>query len=308
MADHDQRFKELLQEFIHEFFLLFFPDWERRLDFGKVEWLTQEVFLEPPQGERRYIDLLAKLPTREAVPEQRPGEGDRWLALIHVEIESEDSVRPQRPRMHELYGLLRRRHGLPVLPIGLYLRVGLEGVGFDVYEESLWGETLLRFRYAYVGLPALNAEDYLTRENLLGVALSALMRIEPERRAWLTAEAMRRIVDSRESDRRRHLLCDSVQAYAPMEGTAWEEFQRLLVTDPYRRLQPMVSTYLERIRQQGQDEGRRNLLRDLLQRQYGTLPAGVVERLNAWSGEQLQTLIQAFPWQGKSLRDLGLED
>jgi hypothetical protein len=304
MADHDQRFKELLQEFIREFFLLFFPDWERRLDFARVEWLTQEVFLEPPQGERRYVDLLAKLPTREAVPEQRPGEGERWLALIHVEVESEDSVRPQRPRMHELYGILRRRHGLPVLPIGLYLRVGMDGIGFDVYEESLWGETLLRFRYAYVGLPALNAEDYLTRENLLGVALSALMRIEPQRRAWLTAEAMRRIAESGENDQRRYLLGETVQAYGPLGPAEWAEFDRLMTTDPYRSVRPMITTIRDHLRQ----EAIRMTLQALLERHYGALPPEVIARLTTWSTGQLQGIIDAAPWQGKSLRDLGLED
>jgi hypothetical protein len=29
MADHDQRFKVLLQEFLAEFFELFFPEWRR---------------------------------------------------------------------------------------------------------------------------------------------------------------------------------------------------------------------------------------------------------------------------------------
>jgi hypothetical protein len=27
---------------------------------------------------------------------------------------------------------------LPVLPIGLFLRVGLDGIGWDAYEEHFW--------------------------------------------------------------------------------------------------------------------------------------------------------------------------
>src|SRR5262249_61602078 len=85
------------------------------------------------------------------------------------------------PRMFEYYVQLRRDTSLPVLPIGLFLRVGLDGLGWDSYEEHFWEHQILRFDY--VGLPALDGEAYATGENLLGVALSALMRLPAERRA-----------------------------------------------------------------------------------------------------------------------------
>ena len=40
--------------------------------------------------------------------------------------------------MFEYYVQLRRDTGLPVLPIGLFLRVGLDGIGWDAYEEHFW--------------------------------------------------------------------------------------------------------------------------------------------------------------------------
>ena len=76
-----------------------------------------------------------------------------------------------RPRMFEYYIQLRRDTGLPVLPIALFLRVGLDGIGWDAYEEHFWEQRIVRFEYAYVGLPALDGEQYATGENLLGVAL-----------------------------------------------------------------------------------------------------------------------------------------
>src|SRR5437660_437375 len=127
MADHDQRFKTLLREFFGEFVRLFFPTWAERFDFGGVTWLDKEVFLDPPQGERQYLDLVAQLPTHQVVTRQRPDEQDSWLALIHVEIESREKVTVFRGRMFDYYRQLRQRHGLPVLPISLYLRVGLDG-------------------------------------------------------------------------------------------------------------------------------------------------------------------------------------
>ncbi len=105
--------------------------------------------------------------------------------------------------MHEAYSQLRRDYGLPVLPIGLFLRVGLEGIGIDVYEERFWELRTLHFQYLYVGLPALDGVEYVQGGNWLGVALAALMRIPPEHVAWLGAEALRRIQAAPLSDQQR---------------------------------------------------------------------------------------------------------
>jgi hypothetical protein len=143
--DHDQRFKELLREFFAEFFALFFPAWANRFDFGQIEWLDKELFSDPPEGERRYLDLLARVPVRKALTSA--GQHDAWLALLHVEIESAEAVTALRPRMGDYYFTLRHRLQLPVLPVALLLRVGLDGIGWDVYQEHFWEEPVLTFRY-----------------------------------------------------------------------------------------------------------------------------------------------------------------
>ena len=138
MQDHDQRFKQLIQEFFADFLRLFFAPWAARLDCTAVEWLPTEVFPDPPEGRRHALDLVAKLPTRQEVPGQRPGEPDHWLALVHIEIEAQDKATSLRPTMYYAYTQLRDKHRLPVLPIALYLRVGLDGLGMDVYEDHFW--------------------------------------------------------------------------------------------------------------------------------------------------------------------------
>jgi hypothetical protein len=91
------------------------------------------------------LDLIAKVPTRQEVA--GPGTASPWLALVHVEIESPDKVAPLRPRMFRSYVHLREKYDLPVLPIGLYLRVGLDGIGVDVYEEHFWELKAVLFHY-----------------------------------------------------------------------------------------------------------------------------------------------------------------
>ncbi len=148
--------------------------------------------------------------TSARCPPPRDGATD-LVALVPVEVESRDSVATFRPRMFDYHVQLRSDTGLPVLPIALLLRVGLDDIGRDVYEEHFWEERIVRFEYAYVGLPELQAEDYATGENLLGVALSALMRQSGERRAEMYAEGLKRIARSGENDLRRFPLksvCD----------------------------------------------------------------------------------------------------
>jgi hypothetical protein len=190
---------------------LFFGAWAERLDAAHVEWLDKELFLNPPEGDRRYLDLVGKVPTREKVDDQRPGKPGHWLALVHIEIESPETVAPLRPRMLEAYVQLRRQ-GFPVLPIGVYLRVGLDGIGIDSYEEHFWELRPIRFEYLYVGLPALDGVKYVQGDNWLGVALAALMRIPPDKVAWLGAEALRRLQEAPLSDQERFLLGECVQA------------------------------------------------------------------------------------------------
>jgi hypothetical protein len=136
--DHDQRFKTLIVEFFREFLFLFFPAWAERFDLSALDWLTQEVFPDPPQGERRALDLVCRLRLRPGVPPPFPGGEEGGLVLIHLEVESKDRIAGFRRRFFDYYCDLRRRYDLPVRPIGLFLRVGLDGVGWTNYEETFW--------------------------------------------------------------------------------------------------------------------------------------------------------------------------
>ena len=227
MDDHDQRFKGLLRAFFAEFLRLFFPDWAAHLEPDRAEFQDQETFLDPPQGERRLLDLVARVPTKAAVADPSGRAEDAWYVLVHVEVESSDRVAPFRPRMFTYYQALRQRHQGPVWPVALFLRTALDGVGWDVYEERLWGRTLLRFEYAYIGLPALDGTAYLTGPSLLGVALAALMRLPADRQAELKFEAMQRLACSGENEARKYMLAECLEAYFPLDAAQIEEYERL---------------------------------------------------------------------------------
>ncbi len=227
------------------------------------------------------------------------------------------------------------------MPIALYLRVGLEGIGWDVYEETYWDHRLLSFAYAYVGLPGLEGEQYVAGDHLLGVALTALMRVAPARRAAVYAEALRRLAEARENDYRRYLLLDFLEAYAALDEAQAQELEALLRTERFEGARAMAMTTYERgvqeglrqaarifergvqegLRQaaltfekglqtglqEGQQQGWRTVLRKQVQARFGLLSPGAQERLDSSSLEGLEALTLTLLTAG-SLRELGLED
>jgi hypothetical protein len=301
--DHDQRFKALIKEFFRDFLVLFFAAWAERLDLTAPEWLDKEVFPDPPRGKRRVLDLVVKVATRQPVPEQRPGEGDRLLALVHIEIEAEATTVPMRSSLHEAYEHLRRQSQLPVLPLVLYLRVGLNGLGVDSFVERFWDFEVLRFQYLYVGLPALPAEQYRNGDNWLGVALSALMQTPHDERVERALEAIRRVGQSPLNEQQKFLLFDCIEAYAPLDEGQRSRFEQLLQTEPLREIRTMNLTTYDR----GMIAGQREALRTLLEGRFGLLSPQVQERIGTEAPERLLELIKAAA-QADSLRDLGLED
>jgi hypothetical protein len=104
----------------------------------------------------------------------------------------------------------------------------------------------VHFEYLYVGLPALDAVQYVQGENWLGVALSALMKIPKEQAAWLGAEALRRIQAAPLSDQQRFLLGECVEAYLPLDEAQKREFEKLLANEAYKGVQAMNVTSYEK--------------------------------------------------------------
>lgn len=300
--DHDQRLKVLLKEFFAQFVVCFFPIWAARLDFSHIDWLDKELFLAPPQGEARELDLVARLRLLPDAPPVRAGLQD-LVALLHVELESRESAAALRPRMFEYYVQLRRDFGLPVLPIGLFLRVGLEGIGWDSYEEHFWEHQILHFDYAYIGLPALPGEQYALGENLIGVALSTLMRVPETRKVELYAEALKRVALARENDYRRHLLAECLEAYANLGPTDNERFQALMTTEQFAEVRPLMITTYER----GKIAGQREMTLRQLQAKFGPLSATVRERVESLSLDELDRLAVEL-LEPRSLKELRLED
>jgi Domain of unknown function (DUF4351) len=166
----------------------------------------------------------------------------------------------------------------------------------------------VRFQFRYVGFPGLDAANYVVGNNWLGVALSALMRIAPERRAWLRAEALRRLLlECPENNYRRFLLVECVEAYLELNAEQQQQYQRLLLTKPYKEIGPMMQTTFEKGMEKGMEKGIRQTVEKLLSKRFGPLPESTRQRLDQLSIAQLDELALAL-LEADSLQSLGLVD
>lgn len=241
--------------FFADFMNLFFAEHLQNIDITDCVWLEQEISIDSQEGSRKIVDLLVQAKTFEPLTGFEYRDGNPLFLAILIEIESKDSSVTIRQRMNEYRWRLTLKLGYPVLPIILFLQVGLEGVS-RFYREIRLGSLLLdASECLYVGLPALDAIEYLEGDNILGVALSALMRIPKERVAWLGAEALRKINLAPLQDQQKFILGECVEAYLPLSDEQKQQFEGLLKTERYQEIEAMNITTYERGMEKGLEQG-----------------------------------------------------
>lgn len=297
--DHDQRLKEAVKSKFSDAIDLMLPAWLPLFDFARLEWLEQEIFPDPPKGTRRTIDILARLPTLQPITtaaEDPPAQ--ECVGLIHLELEAWDSIAVMRRRMRDYRHYLSRKFQLPVLPLCIYVHVGMEGLAWDEDVEAFLGETISTFRYRYMGLPALDGLQYISGSNLLGVALASLMKLDERAKAKAKADALQKIANSAEPEFRKYLLCECVETYLPLEEVQMSEYENLLVTTPYQGVRKYGKTSFEL--------GELNVIRELLTTRFGSLNEEANKRLYSCSSSELLELAKKL-LTASSLQELGLE-
>jgi hypothetical protein len=146
-------------------------------------------------------------------------------------------------------------------------------------------------------------------DNWLGVALSALMNIPPERVDWLGAEALRRLAEAPLSEQKRFLLGDCVQAYLPLDEEQHRQFEKLLQSESYAGVRAMNQTIYEKGMEEGIEIGmekeRITLVCSLIEDRFGPVPEAVRRHLEGLPAEELRELVLKIG-KAASLADLGL--
>jgi len=285
LTSHDQLSKSLIKLFFADFLRLVAPALASRLEAGEAIFLDKEIFTDWPVGDRREMDLLAKVQVNQ---EELP-------LLIHVEIETEFRSGMDR-RLWLYYMQLRLRHGLLVLPILVNLQGGRSGLRREALREGVEGTATAVFRYRVLGLSGCLAEEWLSKPEPIAWAFAALMRPGDWSSAELKLECLRRIATSEVSGLRKQILVDWVETYVQLSGQNAIELQRLLDLEGNEEIKAMELTWLGKAEARGMEKGlaqgseaatrqavermRRVVLRQIEQR-FEKVPAKVRRKIEA---------------------------
>ena len=258
---------------------IFFPNEAERLNFATLRFLDKELIINFAGQELRITDIVAEVETWEGVAE---------TIIVHVEIEGRDKYSLPR-RMSEYYVLLRMFRQKLVLPLALVLLPNAGGLGWQSYQEGIFGHQVLHFRYGQVGIRDLSSQTYLAENNPVAAALTVLMQSEGESPALLKLMALQKVVESDLSVGDKFFLVEFMNTYAPTSE----------LSDPreeiMKNLAEVEMTWSERIRAEGEErgeiKGERKMLLRLLTLMFGEVPAPLTERINAITDDAALTAL-----------------
>ncbi len=212
-TSYDQLMKQVLQARFADFMRLFDPATAAGLDLeAGVTFRDVETFSDIPQGKLLVADIVAEVHTLSGEPK---------VVVVHVEIQREREAEDFPRRMWRYYIALVQREDKPVIPIALLFYGAPDGLTRETYEETLFGYTIVTFRYLQISLPRLEPYTYLHTGNVLAAALAAVMGrgLRGARRAALHVACLQQLltaarakeVDPATAD----LLADVVTTYLP---------------------------------------------------------------------------------------------
>lgn len=298
---HDQLFKELLQAFFADFVQLVLPDMAAQLHLDRTTFLDKETFTDTPEGEHRFLDLVAQVATLE---------GDAELLLVHVEIEARARRRAMGIRMWRYAMQLWLRERLRVVPVVLYLRGGQPGVEKITVEHRFADHLLATFTYWAFGLSPSQAAEYLDRPQSLAPALAALMDPGDLSAPRHRIECLRRVGRAELDDARKFLLVNFVETYVQLDEAEQEEYEQLLAAEPNEEVKTMEMTWGDQKIAEGMEIGRmegvRSSVMDLLERRFGPLSERTKERVLAVSSTDELSRLHLRAIDARSLEEVGL--
>ena len=219
-----------------------------------------------------------------------------------VMTESADSVNPLCERMHWYWSNLRQRHKRPVLPLAVFLNVGLQGLGIDSYGEDFGPLDVLRFKYLYVGMPALDGIEYLQRGDEVAASLITLMRVPDDQLPAAAWTAQQCVAESERTEQEKFLLLRMIETYLQFRSPDQERvYLQLKNEKTYREASQMaVTTYDKGVaegRQQGREQAteqatqrQREMVAALLVKKFHVLPTSARKRLEELSFDELTDL------------------
>jgi predicted transposase YdaD len=256
--DHDRLFKELISTFFIDFLDLFLPEVASDIERDSIQFLPELVLTDVTEGEKKNIDLLAKVKYRQE---------DTYF-LIHVEAQSYTQSAFAK-RIFKYFARLHEKYDLPIYPVVIFSFDEPKRPEPNNYQVTFPSLNVLNFNFASIQLNQLSWRDYLTQQNPVAAALMALMNIAVSERPQVKAECLRLLITLRLDPARMQLISGFVGVYLDLNAAEEELFNATVDTmglTNEEKYMEMVTSWerkgLQEGRQEAQEEIAKNLLRE----------------------------------------------
>jgi hypothetical protein len=298
--DADSAWKQVLQVLLPDFLALVHPALHGAIDWSRpVTPLDKELQATTRRGRkgRRDVDVLASLWRKDGQ--------EQWL-LVHVEVQGREQPEFTR-RMFTYHTRLVDRYDRPVVSLAV-LTDGREGWRPDLYEHDYWGSAIT-FRY-----PIVKVLDWRGREAELTELANPFAQVLLAQLAVLTSRGemealattwlaiMRRLIRAGYTYEQISAVMTFLDGVMALPEEVEARVEAALAESEGTTMPEVMSRWEARVLRRGQDQGRAEgqqlgrmegqqaLVLMLLERQCGTLPDDVAERVRGLSPEQLGDL------------------
>jgi hypothetical protein len=281
--DHDANFKRLITTFFHEFVALFLPQLGSYLDADTpVEFLDKEIVTDLTSGEKRAVDLIAKVRFRDTD------------AFFLVHIENQAGAQSHFPRrMFRYFTRLHDKYNLPVYPVALFSYDAPQRPEPQGYTVAFPDATVLQFRYRVIQLNRLSWRRYVKQPNPVAAALMAKMKIAPKDRPKVKLECLRLLATLKLDPARTELIGSFIETYLRLNAQELQRYEQALagLAGPEKEttMEMVTSWHIK-----GRHEGMEHVILRLLRNRFGDLPATVEQNITRLTPAQIDSLTDAL--------------
>src|SRR5690625_3312590 len=237
---HDLLFKQLIQTFFEEFMEAFFPELHQEIDFKSIKYLSEEMFTDVYDGDKRVLDIVVEVKWKKTDA----------VIVVHVEPQSYQQ-KDFNKRMFSYFSMLYRKLEKPIIPIAVFSYE--EFWDEDEFRITIDDLDVLKFQYLTLHLRKTNWRDFIRKENPVSAALLSKMGYHKRERVKVKIEFFRILTKLKIDLEKRDILVDFFQTYLRLN-----EQEEAILVEEVRKLEDAEETlkipnvYVERGRKLGE--------------------------------------------------------
>ncbi|WP_425464814.1 Rpn family recombination-promoting nuclease/putative transposase [Paenibacillus piri] len=180
---------------------LFFPQIYEAIDFNHVVFLSEEVFTDIVEGEKRRVDMLIETRLKE-----QPA-----LIIVHLEAQAYYQT-AFAERMFVYFSRLFEKYRCRILPIAVFSYDAAKEEP-DAFRLEFPFMRVLDFQFKTVELRKNNWRDYIKQENPVAAALLSKMGYNEDERVQVKKEFLRMLIRLELDPAKIHLIACFFDTY-----------------------------------------------------------------------------------------------